>query len=663
MSKTCSIKFNPSQPEASLLALARFCDQSAITPEQIPSDFVNYYGIEILSNSLKLKFPDLPDFDLADATAHMTGRKFGSLETLVQTIASRPSEIDKLFCTFHYMAHNVRYSHNSKSQKPADVFMAGIAICEGYAALTEYLAEHSGIKSFEIHHYSSVAKGVGWNPLSPPSPLKSNHASVVLVIDGYPWLCEPTWGAGFQDGSGVTHQQFNSGWFLRPLICTLNDHFPVDGVEQYLGEPFPYDRFLRCPKYQVNEHEFRNESHPFQRFDVEGSLRVTFGINHTATKMKGRFYKLEEKEQVQMDDDFQAVELAEPGETRSRFFLHFVFPTVGLYRVCLAVNTWVQTEMLVENRKPNSDVPFLSYAEDDEKFIPIQPLRGVSVSNSGLGLIRFQVSKHRSELLVMLISPQKQESRTLSQYVRLVIPDDDTRYEEVIVASFPEVGRWIVKVYLNDDFGKFTRFVNYRFDVTRASRDIVSPLACIPNDRVLIPLEVPDDFSITPSGEAVISDSLTFEVEVRFVRDLVFNLKPLEGAGTIFPKELEVGENGKQKTGRYRFTVPEAGIYKLVIWLDDESIVQKYAVGIPRLDLEWAGPVEEAPVANLEKISQPPVGVPTSGQAEAVVQVTPTQSPILSGRAEASQNAKPQGDTGISADAETKKSSKCCLLL
>jgi hypothetical protein len=91
-------RFDPSQPEASLMALVRFCDEIQPTPEQIPADFRQSVGIEVLANSLNLKFPTLPSFDIADATVYMSGRALPSLNLLVEAIARRTSDIDKLLC-------------------------------------------------------------------------------------------------------------------------------------------------------------------------------------------------------------------------------------------------------------------------------------------------------------------------------------------------------------------------------------------------------------------------------------------------------------------------------------------------------------------------------------------------------------------------------------
>jgi transglutaminase/protease-like cytokinesis protein 3 len=241
----------------------------------------------------------------------MSGRQFRELDVLIQTIARRPTDIDKLFCSFHYMAHNVRYSFDSKSQKPAGVFLPGTAVCAGYSALMHHLATGSGIKDYRIENFSNLSKAFGYDPLNPPPWDKSTHASVLVFIDGYPWLSDPTWAAGHLDNDKQFHKEFSPRQFLRPRICALHDHFPMDGAQQYLTHPFPYERFVRIPKYRVTEFEFRNEAPPFFRFGVQGYEKVQFSVNHKATSVVANACSLNGNETTQLDVKLQKAELLE----------------------------------------------------------------------------------------------------------------------------------------------------------------------------------------------------------------------------------------------------------------------------------------------------------------------------------------------------------------
>jgi transglutaminase/protease-like cytokinesis protein 3 len=192
----------------------------------------------------------------------MDHHKFRTFESLCNGIASRPTDLDKTFCIFYYACQHIQYSHSSTDQSAEGVFRTGTAVCAGYANFFRGVSVRSHIETIQFYGYSCLSKGAGWDPLHPPQIPKSDHAAVLVIINDYKYLSEPTWGAG-----GVTdgkwHFDYNPVRFLLPLICTLHDHFPVDGSEKYLETPFPYDRFLRAAHHRPNKFYFRNESHPF----------------------------------------------------------------------------------------------------------------------------------------------------------------------------------------------------------------------------------------------------------------------------------------------------------------------------------------------------------------------------------------------------------------
>jgi hypothetical protein len=96
-----SIEFDPSSPETSLTELADYCEQNPIPPKEIPKPFLDYYGIECLSNSLNLIFPKLPPFDEADDVKFMESQEFRTFDSLADAIASRSTDMDRLFCLFY----------------------------------------------------------------------------------------------------------------------------------------------------------------------------------------------------------------------------------------------------------------------------------------------------------------------------------------------------------------------------------------------------------------------------------------------------------------------------------------------------------------------------------------------------------------------------------
>jgi hypothetical protein len=310
-------------------------------------------------------------------------------------------------------------------------------------------------------------------------------------------------------------------------------------------------------------------------------------VNVSAEILFALAYEVNGDETHEMDQQLQAVELISQTCKRSRWFLHAALPAIQLYKISLFINTIEQTAMFIENRRETSEVPFLHYTLGDSKFIPIQPKIGFVKIDSGFALIRFAVGINRSRLLIDVINPERKKSRDLAQYVRLVIPGDQSRYEDVIVVSFPEIGKWSVQVFLENDVGSFTSFVTYQFDVIKEIHEIVSPLMCVPEDRSFVPLELPKKMSMTPNESAVVLKNLLIEFKVTFVGNILLNVRQLGKTQTIFPEEVSLITNGEENTGNYQVVVPSPDVYRLLVWLDDEHFEQIYAVGLPRRDVDW----------------------------------------------------------------------------
>jgi hypothetical protein len=105
--------------------------------------------------------------------------------------------------------------------------------------------------------------------------------------------------------------------------------------------------------------------------------------------------------------------------------------------------------------------------------------------DSGFAVIRFAVAKNRSKLLMEVVNPRKEKFRDKATYIRLVIPDDPLRYEDL-----SEVGRWAVQIMLENGVGMFSQFVTYQFEVKAASQENVSAVLCVPENREFIPVEI-----------------------------------------------------------------------------------------------------------------------------------------------------------------------------
>jgi hypothetical protein len=220
----------------------------------------------------------------------MEGATFPTLDALATGIQTFDQDIEKLYAIYYYICHNIIYnvplSQMDGHYPPIvdDIFETKTCVCDGYSLLFRELVKRSQIRDFHVYCYINLTKGHGYDKLSPPSKPIPNHAAVCVVYQCHKFLSEPTWEAGYID-QNVFIFRYNPEWFLRPLVCCLNDHFPHGQSNKAVHCYYPYEFFVRTPEYHGDKTQLRAESHPFLRFDCEtGLLDMQFScLNYVQT--------------------------------------------------------------------------------------------------------------------------------------------------------------------------------------------------------------------------------------------------------------------------------------------------------------------------------------------------------------------------------------------
>jgi hypothetical protein len=175
------IRFDPARPDLSLRALVELCDTMPPRPGEVPQAFMQYFGMEVLSNSLNMLFPTLPAFAEAADIQFMEHQKAPTFDALCRAISTRPTDLDKLFCAFYWLSHNVSYDIASKEHNPEDVFRRRSAVCVGYCRFLIEAATRAGVK-YDMRRYPCMAKGFDWDQLHPPAEPASDHDAVAVQI-------------------------------------------------------------------------------------------------------------------------------------------------------------------------------------------------------------------------------------------------------------------------------------------------------------------------------------------------------------------------------------------------------------------------------------------------------------------------------------------------
>ena len=116
------------------------------------------------------------------------------------------------------------------------------AVCSGYANLFEELAKQAGLEAVTIQGYG---KGIGYGPGQPVQG-STNHSWNAVKIEGYYYLLDCTWGAGYINGQSFV-REFVPFYFLTSPKDFIYSHFPEDETWQLLENPVSKIEFEQLP--------------------------------------------------------------------------------------------------------------------------------------------------------------------------------------------------------------------------------------------------------------------------------------------------------------------------------------------------------------------------------------------------------------------------------
>lgn len=194
-------------------------------------------------------------------------KNFDSTEQLAERIEKDfDTDYEKARAIYSWIAFNIKYDYNvylnppriqgfsysteaEKQRKIKQIndrlidktFKSQKAVCEGFTALYQNLADLTGLKSEIIRGDSKTSlRDIGRKTTS------SNHAWNVVLIDKKWRLIDVTWGQGYYDSSkGRMVNEFNPVYFDTDPDYFFAKHFPDSG--SYLGHKLSKENFLNGP--------------------------------------------------------------------------------------------------------------------------------------------------------------------------------------------------------------------------------------------------------------------------------------------------------------------------------------------------------------------------------------------------------------------------------
>ncbi|MEG1236908.1 MAG: transglutaminase domain-containing protein [Flavobacterium sp.] len=230
--------------------------------------------------------------------------KFASTEKLAERIETDfSSDYDKARAIYSWMAFNIKYdystflnppksqgfSYSTEAEKQRKIkalndkmlqkaFTSRIAVCEGFTALYQHLAELVGLESEIIRGDSKTRLAdIGRKTTS------SNHAWNIVLIDKKWRLVDVTWGQGYYDSNkGRMVNDFTPVYFDTNPDYFFAKHFPDSG--SYLGNKLSKEDFLNGPLIynKTIEEDYKVKSPDSGIIDAKFGDKITFEIKNVS---------------------------------------------------------------------------------------------------------------------------------------------------------------------------------------------------------------------------------------------------------------------------------------------------------------------------------------------------------------------------------------------
>ncbi|RXM42804.1 transglutaminase [Flavobacterium sp. YO64] len=260
--------------------------------------------IFLLLNSIFLNYTFAQKISEVDKIVAKYPNKFVSTEKLAKRIETDfSSDYDKARAIYSWMAFNIKYdystflnppksqgfSYSTEAEKQRKIkalndkmlqkaFASRIAVCEGFTALYQHLAELVGLKSEIIRGDSKTRLAdIGRKTTS------SNHAWNIVLIDRKWRLVDVTWGQGYYDSNkGKMVNDFTPVYFDTDPDYFFAKHFPDSG--SYLGNKLSKEDFLNGPLIynKTIEEDYKVKSPDSGIIDAKFGDKITFEIKNVS---------------------------------------------------------------------------------------------------------------------------------------------------------------------------------------------------------------------------------------------------------------------------------------------------------------------------------------------------------------------------------------------
>lgn len=311
--------------------------------------------IFLLLNIFSINFTFSQKISEVDKIVAKYPKNFDSTEKLADRIEKDfDSDAERARAIYSWIAFNIRYDYNAYLNPPRvqgfsysteaekqrkikqlndnliqKAFNSKKAVCEGFTALYQNLAEQVGLKC-------EIVKGDSKTRLADigRKNTSSNHAWNMVLINKKWRLIDVTWGQGYYDSNkGRMVNDFNAIYFDTDPDYFFAKHFPDSG--SFLGDRLSKDDFLNGPLIynKTIENDYKIKTPSSGIMEVKNGDKITVEIKNVS-KSNQVFY---------LNKKNQPVKVQNPKEKRGGLeFQILIDSNVGNY-----ITIFVDTDSIV----------------------------------------------------------------------------------------------------------------------------------------------------------------------------------------------------------------------------------------------------------------------------------------------------------------------------
>ncbi len=158
---------------------------------------------------------------------------------IIQNIAYEPNEYKKFDYRFSNYRERNKKEEITRNKIITRTLQKGIAVCEGYAFLFERLCELQGITNYLVRgDTKTTIEGIG-------KEFNTNHMWNVAVIEGKPYLFDPTWGAGKYNQKFIKEPSYF--YYKTPPEKFIKTHYPDLFEDAFVSDKITKQQFSEMP--------------------------------------------------------------------------------------------------------------------------------------------------------------------------------------------------------------------------------------------------------------------------------------------------------------------------------------------------------------------------------------------------------------------------------